>query len=164
MNCLRCGKDFNSEDELLAHYSLRDCEATKNDISYEECIRLRNVKPVPFMDSDYSYIKDVIYDFVGDSNMIFDFGRIMQFCHFNPLHPENHNIYVKNRRKKIIYLLDKNREFTEFGRDEDIDIILNIIMEKINDIPGIWDKDIPEEVAAKVEKSVRRVIRKNEEL
>ena len=60
-----------------------------------------------YRNTDFSNIKDIIYSKALDKTLM-SIPKMIEYTHFNPRLPENHNIYISNQKGKYAMVYDGN--------------------------------------------------------
>jgi hypothetical protein len=77
---------------------------------------------LPHRDSNYEFLTDK--DYIHCINrMIMSVPNLIRRIHFNPAHPENHNICIKNLRNKLVMEYD-GKQWNICGEDKAIDKLI----------------------------------------
>lgn len=121
---VNCNKQYNSKYSLKRHYKI--CKIKKENIEKElikkdteiKILKARldeaskpttvnntinniniNVQVNGYRDTDFSKIKDREFS-RALSRTLLSIPQLIEFTHFNPKRPENHNIYISNHKGK----------------------------------------------------------------
>lgn len=130
--CDKCKKTFKHYSSMNHHKNHRCCEKSvvnNQQINIENQINNNNnlnvdgdVKVVKFGSENLSYISDDLYKHILGRGFR-AVGEFIGHSHFNPAHPENHNIYIANLRDDYIILYDGDKWIVS-GRDEVMEDII----------------------------------------
>ena len=66
--------------------------------------------------------------------------HLIKMVHFDPKHPENHNIYVSNIQSKQLFLYD-GKKWVLKNKDEIIDNLISSSEYKLKETLGKWIQD-----------------------
>ena len=136
--CSVCNKEFNSYISLYKHVKRASCKKqtvvnnTQNinidkqninqNIDTQNNLNMDNVKVVKFGNEDISYISDDLFQ----SILGHGYKSVEEFVdhtHFNPDHPENHNIYIADIKNNYVLLYDGS-QWNIKDRDEAIEDLI----------------------------------------
>jgi hypothetical protein len=137
--CVLCGTQFVVYHELYKHIKENECAIkdwdSKNtvrniqqNVKNSHTINTNNitvdgnVRVVRFGDENLSYISDDLYKHILGKGLkaICEF---IEHSHFNPKHPENHNIYITNIKSDHLVLYNGDK-WTIAQRDEQLEDII----------------------------------------
>jgi hypothetical protein len=130
--CVLCGTQFVVYHELYKHIKDNECANTIRNIQHNvknsHTINTNNitvdgnVRVVRFGNENLSYISDDIYKHILGKGLkaICEF---IEHSHFNPKHPENHNIYITNLKSDHLVLYNGDK-WTIAQRDEQLEDII----------------------------------------
>jgi len=134
--CDNCQKIFKHKSSLYKH--LKKCNLpmvtnntmntnntinnTKIDIDTQNNLNMDNVKVVKFGSEDISYISDDIYQTILGKGYK-SVEEFVDHTHFNPDHPENHNIYIADIKNNYVLLYD-GLQWNIKDRDEAIEDLI----------------------------------------
>lgn len=122
-NCLFCEYKTKNNGELMKHYEeTKNCRelfylfSSKREPDFQEEPK-KPFKVNAYKDTDYSYVPYFIDQYVDDNNKL-KIDELIRVLHFNPDHPENHNMYIADKENKTLMLYD-GEEFiaTKTGED-----------------------------------------------
>ncbi len=154
--CKYCDKLFSSRQSRSRH-ELKYCnvaQAGKNVIDQlnekvcqleEENMLLSSIKSdnnetkLPYNKSDHKFISDSkIYECMTKQYM--SIPHLIKMVHFDPKHPENHNIYVSNIQSKQLFLYN-GKKWVLKDKDEMIDNLISSSEYKLKETLGKWIED-----------------------
>jgi len=94
---------------------------------------------LPYNQSDHKFISDSkISECMTKQYM--SIPHLIKMVHFDPKHPENHNIYVSNIQSKQLFLYD-GKNWILKNKDETIDNLISSSEYKLKETLGKWIKD-----------------------
>ena len=136
--CNHCDKHFNNYGSLYKHIKRKSCLKKSKLLKIQNTQNITNnidkqlnvdkmnvdgdVKVVKFGNEDISYISDDIYQ----SILGHGYKSVEEFVdhtHFNPDHPENHNIYIADIKNNYVLLYDGS-QWNIKDRDEAIEDLI----------------------------------------
>jgi len=134
--CTNCDKIFNSYDSLYKHIKRKSCMKFSTDIVNKTINNQYidkqlnvgkmnvdgDVKVVKFGNEDISYISDDIYQSILGKGYK-SVEEFVDHTHFNPDHPENHNIYIADIKNNYVLLYD-GLQWNIKDRDEAIEDLI----------------------------------------
>jgi hypothetical protein len=133
--CKYCDGEFSSYKSLHTHIANNTCDKTINVGTYNDKAITNtlnqnlnvggDVKVVKFGSENLSYISDDLFKQILGRG----FRSVSEFIghsHFDPNHPENHNIYIANIKEDYVVIYDGDK-WTINKRDE---VVENIIYTK----------------------------------
>lgn len=92
-----------------------------------------------YNESDHKFISDSkISECMKKQYM--SIPHLIKMVHFDPKHPENHNIYVSNIQSKQLFLYD-GKKWVLKNKDETIDNLISSSEYKLKETLGKWIKD-----------------------
>ena len=135
IECDKCNKVFKHKSTMYSHR--KKCEGkkhvnvlnnntinnidTQNNLNVDK-MNVDNVKVVKFGNEDISYISDDLFQ----SILGHGYKSVEEFVdhtHFNPDHPENHNIYIADIKNNYVLLYDGS-QWNIKDRDEAIEDLI----------------------------------------
>jgi hypothetical protein len=142
LQCLKCNKEFKSYSSLNYHNNNNVCTSVssnntvnntinniekqhvniKNQTNIDKQLNMDNVKVVKFGNEDISYISDDIYQTILGKGYK-SVEEFVDHTHFNPDHPENHNIYIADIKNNYVLLYD-GLQWNIKDRDEAIEDLI----------------------------------------
>ena len=138
--CDKCHFIFNHYSSYYRHTKLKTCkkepstinntniekqtniETQNNLTNIEKQLVMDNVKVVKFGNEDISYISDDIYQTILGKGYK-SVEEFVDHTHFNPEHPENHNIYIADIKNNYVLLYD-GMQWNIKDRDEAIEDLI----------------------------------------
>ena len=129
--CDTCNKKFNSYDSLYKHAKRKVCSKSRVTVNNTQNINIDkqlnvdkmnvdgDVKVVKFGNEDISYISDDIYQSILGKGYK-SVEEFVDHTHFNPDHPENHNIYIADIKNNYVLIYD-GLQWNIKDRDEAIE-------------------------------------------
>jgi len=109
-----------------------------NSKSEENKVKLLDTK-LSYEESDHKFISDSkISECMTKQYM--SIPHLIKMVHFDPKHPENHNIYVSNIQSKQLFLYDGKKWILK-NKDETIDNLISSSEYKLKETLGKWIQD-----------------------
>jgi hypothetical protein len=134
--CDKCHFIFNHYSSYYRHIKKNNCDKihinnsinnmiiqnNNTKINTQNNLNMDNVKLVKFGNEDISYISDDIYhSILGKGYKSVE--EFVDHTHFNPDHPENHNIYIADIKNNYVLLYD-GLQWNIKDRDEAIEDLI----------------------------------------
>ena len=102
-------------------------------------LELQNDTKLSYNESDHKFISDSkISECMTKQYM--SIPHLIKMVHFDPKHPENHNIYVSNIQSKQLFLYDGKKWILK-DKDETIDNLISSSEYKLKETLGKWIQD-----------------------
>jgi len=130
--CVKCGKTYKHKQSLARHKKTCTHVGDANNLQQNNIqhtnnilnnnVNVDNMKVVKFGNENLSYMTDDLYKQIMGRG----FSAISEFIehsHFNPKHPENHNVYIANLRNKYVVFYDGDKWMVSSRGDIMEDII-----------------------------------------
>jgi len=144
--CIKCGKTYKHKQSLARHKRTCNFTSSSNNLQQNNIqntnnilnnnVNVDNMKVVKFGNENLSYMTDDLYKQIMGRGFS-AISEFIEYSHFNPKHPENHNVYIANLRNKYVVFYDGDKWMVSSRGDIMEDIIYaksDLLFSKFRDL------------------------------